>query len=113
MEREKMPKDKKLLSSAVPILTGTRDNTGIMRGRDVRALLGNKVDPDVRKVLEMLAEQTHTNVINLATTQDQMLNIIQKFADIAGNMKERTDQMSRAMQDELEGASSDAPNTEH
>lgn len=75
--------------------TGTK----IMRGRDVQFLLQGKVDPITLDVLVKLAEINHTNTLaiaELANMQTQMIDIIQNFADIAGNMKDRSDQLLRA-----------------
>ena len=95
-------------------LIATRDATGVMRGRDVRVKLGGKCDPVLLNVLCQLAEINHGNVLHLASLAsmvDQMTNIMQQFTDVAGNLKERTDQMARAMGDELEGAPTDESDT--
>ena len=79
---------------------GTRNATGVMRGRDVREQLRGKIDPDTLAVLERIAEINHINmnaIAELATHMDQIVDLVQKFSDIAGNMKDRTDQMARAM----------------
>lgn len=85
--------------------TGTK----ILRGRDVEFLLQGKVDPIVKDILVQLAEIQHTNtlaVAELATHQDQIINIVQQFADVAQNMKDRTEQLVRSteqMKDASEG----------
>jgi len=97
---------------AKPVFLKSRDATGVMRGRDVRVKLESRVDPVVLEVLCNLAEINHGNVLHLASLAsmvDQMTDIIQSFTDVAGNLKERTDQMARAMGDELEGAPTDDP----
>lgn len=90
-----MPKNK----SAIILPEGTTGSK-VMRGRDVDFMLRGKVDPEVLKVLVSIAEINHTNMLaiaELATMQDQIINLVQQFANVAGNMKERTDQMARAM----------------
>ena len=97
---------------AKPVFLKNTDATGVMRGRDVRAKLEGRVDPVVLAVLVQLAEINHGNVIHLASLAsmvDQMTDIIQSFTDVAGNLKERTDQMARAMGEEVEGAPTDEP----
>jgi len=97
---------------AKPVFLKSGDATGVMRGRDVEVKLRNKVDPVLLGVLVQLAEINHGNVLHiasLASMVDQMTDIIQSFTDVAGNLKERTDQMARAMGDELEGAPTDDP----
>jgi hypothetical protein len=88
------------------ILTGKSEHTGVMRGRDVRADLGGKVDPELLKVLVTLAEINHTNTLaiaELATMQNQLVDMLQGFTDIAENMKTRTDQLVRSTKAEVEG----------
>ena len=95
-------------------LIATRDATGVMRGRDVRVKLAGKLDPEVLQVLCQLAEVNHGNVLHLASLAsmvDQMTDIIQSFTDVASNLKERTDQMVRAMGDEIEGSPTDVEPT--
>lgn len=97
---------------AKPVFLKSGDATGVMRGRDVEVKLRGKVDPVLLGVLVQLAEINHGNVLHiasLASMVDQMTDIIQSFTDVAGNLKERTDQMARAMGDELEGAPTDDP----
>ena len=100
---------------AKPVFLKQRDATGVMRGRDVRVKLEGKCDPVLLNVLCQLAEINHGNVLHLASLAsmvDQMTNIMQQFTDVAGNLKERTDQMARAMGDEVEGSPTDDPNSE-
>ena len=97
-----------------PTLIASRDATGVMRGRDVRIKLAGKVDPVVLDVMCQLAEINHGNVLHLASMAqmlDQMTDIMQSFTDVAHNMKERSDQMARALQDEVEGVPTDEPDT--
>lgn len=104
------------IKQVAPTILGSRDATGVMRGRDVRVKLAGKVDPVVLDVLCTLAEINHGNVLHLASMAsmvDQMTNIMQQFTDIAGNMKERTDQMARAMNAEVEGAPTSDEDTKH
>jgi hypothetical protein len=90
-----------------PQLLAKQEATGVMRGRDVRAkLLTRNIDPEVRTILETLAEINHTNVLaiaELATMQDQIINIIQNFANISQNMKDKMAQIQRSTQAEAEG----------
>lgn len=97
--------DKKLEAPA--ILLGDRtDRTGIMRGRDVRFLLRGKAEPATIEVLAAVAERGHTTALQLAQLAqmcDVMLNIIQQFADISANMKDKMDAIHRSAQAEVEG----------
>lgn len=99
MTDEKKPK-------AVPILEGTT-GTNLMRGRDVVVTLGGRnLDPMLVDTLAKIAEINHFNmkaIAELANNLDQVIDLVQKFSDIAGNMKERTDQMARAMGEAVEG----------
>lgn len=102
--------------SVAAIISGTRDETGVMRGRDVREKLSAKADPAVVAVIATLAEINHGNVLHLASMAsmlDQMTDMLQSFTDIAVNMKERTDQFARAMQSEVEGASTNDETSKH
>lgn len=98
-----MGKDKQVK----PILLKSREETGVMRGRDVRfRLMEKNVDPEVKFVLEQLAEINHTNVLaiaELATMLNQMVDIIQGFTDVAENMKKKTEQLERSTKAEAEG----------
>jgi len=99
---------------AKPVFLKGSDATGVMRGRDVRVKLADRVDPVVLEVLVQLAEINHGNVLHLASLAsmvDQMTSIMQQFTDVAGNLKERTDQMARAMGEEIQGAPTDDPST--
>lgn len=108
-----MDKDK---PKAVPILTGRRDNTGILRARDVRQRLAvRNVDPEVMDILEKLAELNHHNyksLMELASMFDQMIDSMNGVLQVAENMKNRTDQMARAMEpDEGEGSDGSSSRT--
>jgi CMP-2-keto-3-deoxyoctulosonic acid synthetase len=95
-----------MAKEVTPILTKKSTHTGVMRGRDVTYKLGGVIDPIVVKCIADIAEINHTNcqaIAELATMQDQMLNIIQKFADVAENMKNRTDQLMRSTGETMEG----------
>lgn len=98
-----MKKDKDFAT----IFKGSREATGVMRGRDVRARLQHKdIDPELRSIIETIAEINHTNVLavaELATMLDQVIDNLQGFSDIAENMKKRTDQLLRSTQAETEG----------
>lgn len=92
--------------TVAPALLKQSTHTGVMRGRDVRVMVQGKVDPAVQTVLEHLAEINHGNMLHIASLAqmfDQMTDIIQQFSDVANNMKTRTDQMARAMRDEVDG----------
>ncbi len=76
--------------------------TNMMRGRDVRQRLKDKLDNDVIHVIATVAEINHTNslaIAELAQMQAKFVDIVQQFTDVAENMKQRTDQMARAMGD--------------
>lgn len=107
-----MAKDKTVVPMAGPV----RNDTGVMRARDVRQALTGLVDPRVSAIIEKLAEINHGNMVHIASLAsmfDQMVDTMQSITDIAQNMKDRTDQMSRAMQTELEGAPTDEPPSSH
>jgi hypothetical protein len=92
--------------SVTPILTKASTHTGVMRGRDVRHKLGGVIDPIVQDVIAEIAEINHTNckaIAELATMQEQLITLVQQFADIAQNMKDRTDQLVRATGETAEG----------
>jgi len=99
-----------MAKQVAPAILSTRDSTGVMRARDVRLKLAGRVDPELMQVLCTLAEINHGNVLHLASLAsmvDQMTNIMQQFTDVAHNMKKRTDEMARAMGEEVEGAPTD------
>lgn len=82
----------------------------VMRGRDVRDKLHNRVDPLVVEVIASLAEINHTNMKGLAemaTMLDQIVNVVQQFSDVAENMKTRTDQMMRGNQQLVDASEGD------
>jgi hypothetical protein len=91
----------------IPILDKASTHTGVMRARDVRATLDKRnLDPILISTIANIAEINHTNCIavaELATNLDKMLDLIQNFSNIAANMKERTDQMKRALGEAAEG----------
>lgn len=105
-----------MAKEVTPILGKRSTHTGIMRGRDVRSkLLLSNVDPKVREILEQLAEINHTNVLaitELATMQDQIITIVQQFADISQNMKDRMQQLQRSASAEAAGEEG-AEDTKH
>jgi hypothetical protein len=76
---------------------------GMYRARDVEFDLKNtSVDPAIKMVLCKIAEQSHVNMkglAELASMFDQITGLVNGMMTIAGNMKERTDQMARAMND--------------
>ena len=98
-----------------PVLLSSKEGTGIMRGRDVVSKLVGKIDPEVVGVIAKIAEINHINmkaIAELATNMDRVVDMIRGFSDIAGNMKERTDQMARAMGEGMEDEV-DAPHSNH
>lgn len=98
--------DKPKPESPIIIPEGTRNATEVMRGRDVMFLLRGKLDPEVVRVIAAIAENAHTNKLQLAelaTMLDGMLNIVQQFADISANMKDKMQQIERGIRGELEG----------
>lgn len=91
--------------SALIVPEGTTTRTGIMRARDVEFMLRGKVDPTLLDVLCKIAEINHVNmkaISEQATMLDQMVDMLQNFTDVAHNMKDRTDQMARAMGQSLD-----------
>jgi hypothetical protein len=89
-----------------PVLIRKREDTGVMRGRDVRRKLQHNTDPNLLSVLETLAEINHTNtlaVAELATMFNQMVDTMQGFANIAENMKNKAEQLERSANAEVAG----------
>lgn len=90
-----------------PQLLKQSEHTGVLRGRDVRArLLTRNIDPVLRDILEQVAEINHTNVLaiaELANNFDKAVDIIQSFTDVAENLKNRSEQLMRGTQSEVEG----------
>ena len=88
------------------IASGTTERTGIMRARDVRFELTGHADPRLIHVIAKIAEQSHTNYIQLAelaTLTDNIIDIVQRFSDIAGNMKDKMMSLERGIEGEEEG----------
>lgn len=106
----------KKTKSVSPVLLSSNVGTGVMRGRDVREKLQGKLDPTSVVVIAKIAEINHTNctaIAEILTQQEQIINLIQQFSDIAENMKLRTDKLVSA-QESLEGSGEyDAGPTEH
>lgn len=94
---------------APAILRGPNLGTNLIKGRDVRFLLQNRnLDPSLVEVIAKIAEVNHTNslaIAELATLLDQQVNIMQGFADVAGNMKETIAQFKRG----ADGVASEEP----
>jgi hypothetical protein len=81
-----------------------------MRGRDVDFKLRGKIDPVVVAVIAQIAEINHTNmkaIAELAQMQDKTIDLVQQFSNVAENMKQRTDQMLRATQQQQDAADGD------
>ena len=91
----------------IPILEKQTTSTNVLRGRDVIATLsGRNLDPLLIDCLAKLAEINHTNmkaIAEIATMQNQMIDIVQKFADISQNMKDKMAQIERGTNAELAG----------
>jgi predicted transcriptional regulator len=79
----------------VNIIKGGTGDADVLRGRDVEhELRGVDLDSRTKSILIQLAERTHQNkkaIAELALMFDKMIDNMQGFADIAHNMKERTD----------------------
>ncbi|HSW91766.1 MAG TPA: hypothetical protein VLG09_03920 [Candidatus Saccharimonadales bacterium] len=104
--------DKKDIA-APAILRGASGGTNLIKGRDVRfALDGRSLDPHLVELLAKIAEVNHTNclaIAELANHVDQIINIVQNFSDIAGNMKAAIEQTKRGVEGEVEGEVTDKP----
>lgn len=77
---------------------------GELRARDVRFKLQGKIEPELLKVLEELAEQQHNlakNQGNIVMLVDQMADITKNFVGVADNMKKAMDAM-RGPEEETE-----------
>jgi hypothetical protein len=95
-----MPKE------VTPVLIRKREDTGVMRGRDVRQRLQHNTDPNLLSVIETLAEINHTNtlaVAELATMFNQMVDTMQGFANVAENLKKKAEQLGRSADAEVAG----------
>lgn len=95
--------------SVAPVLLSQREDTGIMRGRDVREKLKTHLHPTAIEVIATVAEINHTNckaIAELATMFEQMVNAMQGVLEVAENMKGRTDKLL-SMQESLEGVRPD------
>lgn len=105
-----MPEDK----TVSPVLLKQSTHTGVMRGRDVRASLDKRnLDPILVGIIADIAEINHTNmkaIAELATMFDQMLDHMQGVLEVASNMKDRTDQMARAMGEATEDVDENSVN---
>jgi uncharacterized membrane-anchored protein YhcB (DUF1043 family) len=69
---------------------------GEVRARDVRYKLQGKIEPELLKVLEELAEQQHNLAKNqgtLAMLVDQMADITKNYVGVAEQMKKTIDSM--------------------
>lgn len=91
----------------IPILEKKHEGGNVMRGRDVRATLQNRnLDPILIDTIATLAEINHVNMkalAELATIQDQIIDAVQKFADISENMKNKMKSLEEGINTELEG----------
>ena len=105
-----MKKDKG--DRVTPILDKQITGTNVMRGRDIRARLdGRNIDPILIDTIARLAEINHVNmtaIAELSTMLDQTINVIQQFADISQNMKDKMQQLERGTRAEVEGDESAA-----
>lgn len=93
---------KRATPSGVLILPeGQKKDASVLRARDVRfELQGKGIDPAVISILERLAEAKHHlfNQLNeMAQLQSRMIDTIQQFSDIAGNMKDKMHDIERGL----------------
>lgn len=72
----------------------TNVTSGMLRARDVRDRLKGRVDPEVSKCLETLAEQQRhlwKSMTEVVAMVDQMSSITANFVQVAENMKKVVD----------------------
>ena len=76
---------------------------GMYRARDVEfELKGVDVHPSIKNCLCKMAEQSHVNMrglAELASMFDQLTKLVDGMMTVAQNMKDRSEQMRRAMED--------------
>jgi hypothetical protein len=88
----------------------TRD-ASLLRARDVEfELRGRSVDPVVVSLLSRLAERGHfmmSQLNEMAQLQARMIDSIQQFSDIAGNMKDKMCSIDAALRSDGEGEESE------
>lgn len=82
---------------------GTQKDASKLRARDVRfELQGCGLNPKLVSILERLAERGHylqSQMVEMATLQNQMIDLLQQFSDVAGNMKEAQQRIDKALGD--------------
>lgn len=69
-----------------------------IKAREVREMCHGKVDPNVVKVMEALAEEQNAikeQMVMMAQTIDQMTNIIANVVTVGENMKNTVDSLKR------------------
>ena len=67
-----------------------------MKAREIRERLQGKIEPQVLYVLEALAEQQNVlreQLMTMAMQQDEVINIVGQFSQVAANMKHTVDVM--------------------
>lgn len=88
----------------VLITPGAVKDGAHLRARDVEYELRDvSVPPQVKSLLCRLAETNHflmSRTVELATALDKTIDLVQQFADIAGNMKDRMDLLKKNMKEE-------------
>jgi hypothetical protein len=93
------------------ILRQGSGGTNLIKGRDVRFLLQNRnLDLSLVETIAKIAEVNHTNslaIAELATLVDNIINIVQNFANISQNMKDTIAQFKRGAEGE---AADEVPN---
>lgn len=79
----------------------TQVASGKLRARDVRFALQNvDIDPRVKTILCQQAEIIHilgSNLTETATQLNTVIDIVQQFADISQNMKDKMDRIQRSI----------------
>lgn len=69
-----------------------------MKAREIRARLRGKISEDFLVVLESLAEDIgvlRKQITMLTSTQDQLIDIVAQFVQIASNMKAATESITK------------------
>ena len=88
----------------VSIISGGTKDGAHLRGRDVELeLKSSPVDPRVKSLLYRLAETNHfalSRLAELATLLDQLIDVVQNFANISENMKAKMERIHRDVKGE-------------
>ena len=94
--------------SSPKIIKSTALDIENYRARDVQFHLKGHVEPKVLRVLCALAEKNHfleKTVAELAAMQNQTIEIVTQFSDVAGNMKNKMQSIEKSLQGEDVGDS--------